>query len=108
MQRYPQYKYVIEKIDETSHWIYISDCESGWKEAIRFREFDGPIELLKRIQEDNSWHIISDEDKVVFAEDPLHLYFEWDDLFGFTIGLDNWSNINQAISFLSKYMVTDK
>ena len=110
MDRHPEYKYYIEDISEENSWLYIGDKEqSGWGRHVydTWSELkdDGPIELLLRIKEQNQWELEEvDWLQYRFKQDDIGMIFQWDDLFGLVVIIDNWNKIEEAIVFLKKYM----
>lgn len=112
MNRHAEFEYRIERItDELSEiWIFISDNGSGWYEDIFDwtcdEQFNGPIELLKRIQESENWNINNvGELQYSFEEDCNHLKFQMDDLFGFVIVLEDANKYEDSMIFLKKYIL---
>lgn len=111
MQRHSEFEYSIERIkdDSSEIWIYISDNGSGWEEDIfdwtSDEQYDGPIELIKRIQEKENWTIKNvGELQYSFEEDCNHLMFQMDDLFGFTIVLKDAEKYDSMMNFIKKYI----
>ena len=109
MKRHPEYKYIIDRISEKDSWIFIRDKDqSGWGDSI-FDAWDdsmdaGPVELLLRIKDRNHW----DVEKVGmqqyrFRQDEIGMVFQWDDLFGLVIIIEDWDRLDEEESFLSDY-----
>ncbi len=105
MDRHPEYKYKIGHVGKEDRWIYIKDdSKSGWYDAMMsFWEYDGPVEFLRRIIEKTGWTIQATEMGYTFVEDPLHLEYQFDDLFGFTVGYQNEKGFDGAIKFLMQF-----
>lgn len=111
MERHSEFEYCIKNIkdDSSEIWIYISDNGSGWEEDIfdwtSDGQYNGPIELLKRIQEKENWTIKNvGELQYAFEEDCNHLIFQMDDLFGFVIVLEDVKKYDSAVNFIKKYI----
>lgn len=107
MERHPEYKFRISKVDKDSKWIFIEDFEnSGWEsDLFQLFEGTGPVEFIYRIMDDTGWKVKDNDDGYYFEEDPLKLVFQVDDLFGFTIAYQNELNIKDAMQFLEKYTI---
>ena len=111
MTRFPQFKYVIGRIQSDKNQIFIQDQnDSGWEKnlfdswADGENRFIGPVEFLLRIKEKTGWAIKKAGFlQYAFEEDPLQLIFQMDDLFGFVI-VTNKENLENAISFLQQYI----
>lgn len=111
MIRHPEYKYCIKHIEATSSEIllYISDNGSGWKKDLfdwtSDEQFDGPDELLKRIQDNEKWTIKSVGIlQYGFEEDFNNLVFQTDDLLGFVIIINDTDKYDKAMKFIKKYI----
>lgn len=95
MTRHPEYKYQVGKSFENKRWIHIEDLEnSGWgKEVLDCWsdiKDDGPMEFILRVKDKYNWTVIEvGELQYSFIEDKLNLIFQWDDLFGFVIVVDD-------------------
>lgn len=112
MRRHSEFKYYIKNVKEDSSevWIYISDNGSGWEEDIYDwtcdKQYDGPIELLKRIQEQENWTIKNvGELQYGFEEDPNNLIYQMDELFGFVIVIRDVKKYDYVMSFIQKYVL---
>lgn len=105
MERHPEYKYNIGDVDKKDRWIYIKDdSDTGWYDAMMsFWEYDGPVEFLKRIIDKTGWTIQPTEMGYVFAEDPLQLEYQFDDLFGFTVEYPNEWALEETMKFLMQF-----
>lgn len=110
MKRHPEYKYCINYINKEDFWIFISDKgESGWGENV-FDPWsdeidDGPIEFIERIKERNQWDI----EKVGrlqyrFIQDTIGMVFQWDDLFGLVVVVEDRDRLGEVLQFLGEYM----
>ena len=111
MDRHPEYKYVLEQIDEKDSWIFIGDKDqSGWGKIV-YDMWDsdkdsGPVEFLLRIKERNNWDIEKVGDlQYRFKQDKIGLTFQWDDLFGFVVAIGDWNRRDEAVRFLNDYFV---
>ena len=66
-------------------------------------EDDGPAELMLRIKEANGWTIVDKGmGRFSFSEDPQNLIFQWDDLFGFVIIVDDVSKVEYVKSLIER------
>ena len=110
MERHPEYKYYIQHIDEKNRWIYIFDKDkSGWGEKVfdwsDEEESNGPIEFILRIKDANGWHVEEVGDgQFRFKEDNLGMVFQWDDLFGFVVIVEDLSRVDEVMEFMKNYM----
>jgi len=105
LERHPEYKFNIGHVSKNDRWIYIKDdSDTGWYDAMMgFREYDGPVEFLKRIIDKTGWTIQPTEMGYVFAEDPLQLEYQFDDLFGLTVEyLNEWA-LEETMKFLMQF-----
>lgn len=106
--RHPEFQYSIADTNKGT-WIYIEDpCDTGWgKDVFDWTSDDsdtGPIELLLRIKDRTHWNLEEIGDRQYrFKEDSLGLIFQWDDLFGFVVIIQNNEHYQSAVSFLEKY-----
>lgn len=109
MNRHPEYKYHIERIREKDSWIFISDKEdSGWGrrvlDAWDDEKDDGPTEFILRIKEDNNWNVEKmGEMRYRFKQDDFEMIFQWDDLFGFVVSVEDESKLNATVQFIKQY-----
>lgn len=110
MERHPEYKYKIGRLEPKASWICIEDMNaSGWGKEIFDTWSDerdnGSVEFLLRIKEENNWSIKNVEPfKYQFIEDELEMVFQWDDLFGFTIQIKEWNMLGRVLDFLKSYV----
>ncbi len=111
MDRHPEYKFYIRHIDEKNKWIYIDDKDmSGWGESVFDWSDDerdnGPVEFILRIRDANRWIVDKVGDgQYRFRQDDLSMVFQWDDLFGFVVSVEDWSRVDEVIVFLNQYMM---
>lgn len=115
MQRYPEYEYCVNrtKINLKEMWIFVSDNGSGWEKDIldwtSDKQYAGPIELIKRIEEKEEWILKNvGELQYTFEEDPNHIIFQMDDLFGLVLIVSIDMNSDNAIDFINKYMTESR
>ena len=107
MDRYPEYRYTCGEIKETEGeiWIYIHDKDdSGWEKLLfDFWEDDGPVELMLRIKESNNWTVVDmGMGRFTFEEDKQKLIFQWDDLFGLAVVVDDIEKVEYVRAFIEK------
>ena len=109
MSRHSEYKYKLDHISEQDSWIIIGDKEqSGWGNLVYDIWDDdtdaGPVEFILRIKDRTQWDIEKVGDlQYRFKQDDIGLIFQWDDLFGFVVVIDNWNRVDEAVRFLSDY-----
>ncbi|MGN0655426.1 MAG: hypothetical protein ACI4KR_01400 [Ruminiclostridium sp.] len=109
MKRHPEYEYEIGKKDPESSWIYIKDKnESGWEKLLfdysQEDNFAGQVEFLLHIKEKYNWNIEEAEPfGYQFVEDNLKMVFHWDDLFGFTVSVEDWQKSDKVLNFLREF-----
>jgi len=109
--RHPEYEYRIGHVTrDTQAWIFILDNKSGWSAELSDwtsdEQFSGPMEFLKRIHDREHWNFV--EHGVLqycFIEDPYHVIFQMDDLYGFVAIVNDNLLYKGAIEFLQKYMI---
>ncbi len=79
---------------------------SGWKiDLMYFWEYDGPMELLYRIQDKTGWELgMFNDYEYGYKGDPLSLRYQYDDLIGLTVNVPDWNIINEALAFLKQFM----
>ncbi len=109
MKRHPEYKYRIDRLSEKDSWIFISDKDhSGWEDCVfdtwsRDRDA-GPLELILRIKERNHWDAENvGMQQYCFRQDEIGMVFQWDDLFGFVVIIEDWNRLDEAVHFLNGY-----
>lgn len=104
MQRHPEYRYNLNPNFFKSNLIRIEDPDhNNWGEAVMDtwdeENYKGPVELLLRIREKKNWTIKEvGIGQYSFEEDKLNLIFQWDDLFGFVIVVNDPVTKEEAVS----------
>jgi hypothetical protein len=93
-----EYQYKILSINEKERWIYLQ--ADIWDDE----EPDSFVYLLKKIRDGLNGKII-DKGMTTYQidNDPCHLTYQWDTLFGITIVYPEEISSKEAIEFLSKY-----
>jgi hypothetical protein len=75
------------------------DCTSD-------EQFEGPIEFLKRIRDQEKWTINSlGQLRYSFEEDKNNIIFQFDDLFGFVLQVNKEKFNDEVLNFINKYTV---
>ena len=92
------YQYKIISINEKERWIYLQ--ADIWDDE----EPDSFVYLLKKIRDGLNGKII-DKGMTTYQidNDPCHLTYQWDTLFGITIVYPEEISSKEVVEFLSKY-----
>ena len=92
------YQYEIISINEKERWIYLQ--ADIWDDE----EPDSFVYLMKKIRDDLNGNII-DKGMTTYQidNDPCHLTYQWDTLFGITIVYPEEISSKAVVEFLSKY-----
>ncbi|HPX33074.1 MAG TPA: hypothetical protein PLT36_06180 [Erysipelotrichaceae bacterium] len=108
-----EFKYCIGTTSDEGDLVRISikDVnESGWErnlfDCTSDEQFEGPIEFLKRIRDQEKWTINSlGQLRYSFEEDKNNIIFQFDDLFGFVLQVNKEKFNDEVLNFINKYTV---